>query len=155
MTRTSPTAGSLTINRHFAHPIGRVFSAFADDAMKAKWFTGPDGAERLERQVDIRPGGSEVLKIRWTTGMVTHFVARYHAVEAPRRMVYSYDLMIDDAHHSTSLAVVELSSAGGGTDLVFTEFVAWHDGTELQRGLASREHGTLWLFDKMAAALSA
>jgi hypothetical protein len=62
--------------------------------------------------------------------------------------------MIDGKHHSTSLAVVEFTPAGKSTDMIFTEFVAWHDGTELSKGLASREHGTSWQFDKVAEVLA-
>ena len=37
--------------------------------------------------------------------------------------------------------------------MTFTEFVAWHDGTQLAKGVASRQHGTSWQFDKVAEVL--
>jgi uncharacterized protein YndB with AHSA1/START domain len=156
MNRTSPTAGVFTINRHFNQAPGKVFAAFSRPEIKSRWFDGPDGCEQLERSLDVRPGGSEVLKVKWPTnstihsGLITHFVARYHEVTQNQRMVYSYDLMIGGKHNSTSLVVVELTAAADGTDMIFTEFVAWHDGTDVDKGLASREHGTNWGFDKMA-----
>ena len=153
MTTTSPTSGSFTINRNFNHPAENVFKAFSDPATKAKWFMGPMGGETLERVIEARTGGSEVLKFKHPSGMITHFIAKYHTVESGKRIVYSYDLMIDGKHHSTSLALVELNSVGKNTDMIFTEFVAWHDGTELSKGLASREHGTNWQFDKVAEVL--
>jgi uncharacterized protein YndB with AHSA1/START domain len=153
MTSTSPTSGSFTINRHFNQGVEKVFAAFSDPATKAKWFSGPDGAEQLERKVDVKTGGSEVLKIKWATGMITHFMAHYHAVEHGKRIVYSYDLMIDSAHHSTSLAEIEFTPVGKNTDMIFTEFLAYHDGTELSKGLTSREKGTTWQFDKVAEVL--
>jgi uncharacterized protein YndB with AHSA1/START domain len=155
MTKTSPTSGSFTINRHFNHGPDKVFDAFSTPATKAKWFTGPKGGEALERVIDVKAGGSEVLRFRHPSGMITHFTARYHSVEKNKRIVYSYDLMIDEKHHSTSLAAVELVPAGNGTDMIFTEHVAWHDGTELAKGLASREHGTSWQFDNVAEVLGA
>jgi uncharacterized protein YndB with AHSA1/START domain len=160
MTKTSPTSSSFTINRHFNHAPEKVFAALSKPEIKSKWFDGPEGCKELERKIDVRTGGSEVLKIKWPTnatthsGMVTHFVARYHEVEYNKRIVYSYDLMIGGKHHSTSLAVVELVTAAKGTDMTFTEFVAFHDGTELAKGLASREHGTSWQFDKVADVLA-
>lgn len=160
MTKTSPSAGAFTINRHFNHPPEKVFTAFSKPEIKAKWFDGPEGCQQLERSLDAKTGGSEVLKVQWPTnatihsGLITHFVARYHEVEPNRRMVYSYDLMIGGKHNSTSLAVVELTAAAKGTDMTFTEFVAWHDGTDLDKGLASREHGTGWGFDKLADVLA-
>jgi uncharacterized protein YndB with AHSA1/START domain len=155
MTKTSPTAGAFTINRHFTHAPEKVFAAFSNPAIKEKWFTGPKGGESLERKIDVKTGGSEVLKFRHPSGMITHFMARYHEVEKNRRIVLSYDLSIDGRHHSTSLAVVELVGAANGTDMTFTEFVAWHDGTELAKGLASREHGTSWQLDNVAEVLKA
>ena len=154
MTTTSPTSGSFTINRHFNHGTDKVFAAFSNSATKAKWFTGPKGGDALERAIEVKTGGAEVLKFKHPSGMITHFIAKYHAVEPGKRIVYSYDLMIDSKHHSTSLAVVEFTPAGKGTDMIFTEHVAWHDGTELSKGLASREHGTSWQFDKVAEVLA-
>ena len=153
MTKTSPTSGSLTINRDFNHAPEKVFAAFTNPKTKAKWFVGPKGGEDLERVIDVRAGGSEILRFKHPSGMITHFIARYHAVEKDKRIVYSYDLMIDGRHHSTSLAVVELTPAAKGTDMIFTEYVAWHDGTIRDVGLASREKGTSWQFDKVAEVL--
>jgi uncharacterized protein YndB with AHSA1/START domain len=154
MTTASPTSGSFTINRHFKHDVAKVFAAFSNPATKAKWFTGPMGGEALERVIEVKTGGSEVLKFKHPSGMVTHFIAKYHAVEPGKRIVYSYDLMIDGKHHSTSLAVVEFTATGKNTDMIFTEFVAWHDGTGRDAGLASREKGTSWQFDKIVEVLA-
>jgi uncharacterized protein YndB with AHSA1/START domain len=153
MTNTSPTSGSFAINRRFNHGTDKVFAAFSNPATKAKWFTGPKGGDALERTIEVKTGGSEVLKFKHPSGMITHFMAKYHTVEKDKRIVYSYDLMIDGKHHSTSLAVIEFTAAGKNTDMIFTEFVAWHDGTELSKGLASREHGTSWQFDNVAEVL--
>ena len=62
MTTTSPTSGSFTINRNFNHPMEKVFKAFSDPATKAKWFTGPKGGDALERVIEVKTGGAEVLK---------------------------------------------------------------------------------------------
>jgi uncharacterized protein YndB with AHSA1/START domain len=150
----SPTTGSFTINRHFAQPPGRVFAAYSDPSLKAQWFVGPKGGESLERTLDVRPGGSESLRFRHPSGMITHFIARYHAVAPDQRIVFSYDLMIDGRHHSTSLVVVELTAASTGTDMIFTEHSAWHDGTDRDKGLISRENGTSWQLDSIAALLA-
>ena len=87
MTTTSPTSGSFTINRNFNHPPEKVFNAFSDPATKTKWFTGPMGGETLERAIEVKPGGAEVLKFKHPSGMITHFIAKYHAVEEAKRTV--------------------------------------------------------------------
>ncbi len=37
--------------------------------------------------------------------------------------------------------------------MIFTEHVAWHDGTELAAGLESREKGTRWQLDNVERVL--
>ena len=53
------------------------------------------------------------------------------------------------------MACPQHNACTGGTGMIFTEHVAWHDGTELAKGLASREHGTSWQFDNVAQVLGA
>ena len=89
MTTTSPTSGSFTINRHFNHDTDKVFAAFSNPATKAKWFTGPKGGDALERAIEVKTGGSEVLKFKHPSGMITHFIAKYHTVESGKRIVNS------------------------------------------------------------------
>jgi hypothetical protein len=52
-----------------------------------------------------------------------------------------------------SLATVELSPGDRRTRLVFTEQVAFLDGTEGPAGTASREHGTAAHLDRIGAVL--
>jgi uncharacterized protein YndB with AHSA1/START domain len=55
------------------------------------------------------------------------------------RIVYTYDMHLDDKRISVSLATVELEPAGGGTRLTFTEQAVYLDGLDTQ---AEREEGT-------------
>ncbi len=80
MTKPSPTSGSFTINRHFNHAPQKVFAAFTTLEIKSKWFIGPKGGEDLERVMNVNTDGVEVLRFKHPSGMVTHFVARYHRV---------------------------------------------------------------------------
>ena len=75
MTKTSPTSGSFTINRHFNHAPEKVFAAFSKPEIKTRWFTRPKGGEDLERVMEVKTGGSEVLKFKHPSGMITHFIA--------------------------------------------------------------------------------
>ena len=61
--------------------------------------------------------------------------------------------VIDGRHHSTSLAMIELTAKGKAAGMIFTEFVAWHDGTSRDDDRASREKGTRWQFDNAAEVL--
>jgi uncharacterized protein YndB with AHSA1/START domain len=142
--------GTFTIERRYPVPPARVFAAWADVETKSRWFVGPPDRWRLvERHLDFRVGGVELLRGQLSSGPVT-FTARYHAIEPDRRLVYVYDMHVGDQHMSVSLASVELFATGDGTRMMFTEQAAFLDGED---GLRSRELGTDAHFDRLAAVL--
>ena len=59
--------------RSVFHAVFSLEHALSDKVAKARWFEGGDGYETLEREMDVRPGGRERVKGRWTTGMVSTF----------------------------------------------------------------------------------
>jgi uncharacterized protein YndB with AHSA1/START domain len=91
--------------------------------------------------VIFEPGGTEILHGRFPDGMETLYVARFHAIAENARIVSVYDMHLNGRHHSLSLATVELSQEAGGTRLVYTEQVAYLDGTNGAEGVAARERG--------------
>jgi uncharacterized protein YndB with AHSA1/START domain len=127
-----------------------VFRALSDRAAKARWFEGGDGWLVIERHMDVRPGGRERAKGRWPSGMVTTFDAIYFDVIPDQRLVYCYEMRLDDRKISASLATIELAPAGAGTRFKITEQGAFLDGYD---DAGSREHGTGQLLDRLGASL--
>src|SRR5580700_6297160 len=121
--------GTFVIERRYEAPVAQVFAAWADVAIKERWFVGPDGWTLVKRRLDFRLGGEELLHGRFAGGPETLFTARYHDIMRDKRIVYVYDMHLDDIHLSVSLATVKFAPAGGGTGLTFTEQVAYLDGT--------------------------
>lgn len=78
------------------------------------------------------------------------FDGHYQDIVENQRIVYSYDMHMDAARISVSLATVELRPEGRGTRLVFTEQGAFLDGHD---NPAQREEGTGWLLDALGASL--
>ena len=139
------------LERSYEAPIALVWRALTDAAAKQKWFSGPPGRwELLERHMEVRAGGRERLKGRWEGGVVSTFDAIYHDVIPNERLVYSYEMHLDDKKISVSLATLQLKAAGGKTTLMVTEQGAFLDGYD---DAGSREHGTGQLLDALGASL--
>lgn len=150
LTTTPAQHGTFTIRRSYKASAERLFQAWTDIDTKARWFIGPDGWHLLERKLDLRVGGTEILRGRTGTGLETLFTARYHAVAPNEQLVYVYDMHLGGKHHSVSLATVEIAPSGTGSTLLFTEQVVFLDGTTADAGTRSREHGTAAHLDRIA-----
>jgi uncharacterized protein YndB with AHSA1/START domain len=148
--RRSAAHGVFSIERHFDAATYRVFRAFADPAAKARWFGGDARHTVLEQHMDVRPGGSERLKVRWGSGLQTTFDATYFDVVDDARLVYSYEMDLDGVRISVSLATLEFSPEGEGTRLKVTEQGVFLDGYE---DAGSREKGTSDLLDRLRQSL--
>ncbi|MEP6504256.1 MAG: SRPBCC domain-containing protein, partial [Betaproteobacteria bacterium] len=94
--------GDFSINRVYDASPAQVYAAWSDPAVKAQWFIGPEGWAEVERRVDLRVGGEEILHGRFGNGVETLFTARYHLVEPGQRLVYVYDMHLSGKHHSVS-----------------------------------------------------
>lgn len=151
MTVTERTAvhDTFTLERVYAATPSRVFQAFADPAAKARWFAAPDDAS-VERSMDFRVGGSEMTAGSFADGQVHRFDARYYDIVPDERIVYSYEMHLDDVRISVSLATIELRPEGDGTRLVMTEQGVFLDGYD---DAGSREHGTNLLLDALGRSL--
>jgi uncharacterized protein YndB with AHSA1/START domain len=95
---------TFCIERTYPVPAAQVFRTLTDPAAKAKWFKGGKEYTLLAREMNVRPGGREHLKGRWDTGVVSTFDAVYHDVVADERIVYAYEMHLDDRKISVSLS---------------------------------------------------
>ena len=103
-------------------PDRAAWQALTDETAKQKWFGGSPGSwELLERHMDVRVGGRERLRGRWEGGVVSTFDAIYHDVIPNERLVYTYQMHLDDKKISVSLATIQLKGGSGNTTLKVTE----------------------------------
>src|SRR2546429_523910 len=150
MTERSVTHATFVVERTYDAPPARVFAAWANPAAKARWFAGPDEWGPGEHELDFRVGGREISRGGPKGGPVHAFDGRYHDIVPDQRIVYTYDMHLDDTRISVSLATVELKPAGTGMRLTFTEQGAFLDGHDTP---AQREQGTGALLDALGAEL--
>ena len=152
MNSTSAQHDTFVIERRLASSPARVFAAFADQKKKARWFGCVDGWEVAEHTLDFRVGGREV----WRGGPPGDTPHRndtyYHDIVPDERIVWSYAMQVGGRRISVSLATLELSPDGTGTQMRFIEQGVYLDGHD---GLAERERGTRDLLDNLERALRA
>jgi uncharacterized protein YndB with AHSA1/START domain len=137
--------GCFSIDRVFAAAPARVFRAFTEAAAKSRWFGSDNPNTVLEQHMDVRPGGTERLTVRWGSGLVTSFDATYFDVVPDQRLVYTYEMPMDGEKISVSLATLEFAPHDGGTRLKVMEQGVFLDGYDDR---VSREAGTAHLLER-------
>jgi uncharacterized protein YndB with AHSA1/START domain len=126
--------------------------ALTNREAKAEWFgAASQPVEIMERTMDVRPGGRERLKGRWGGRVVSTYDANYYDVIENERLVYCYEMHLDDRRISVSVATMQLDAEGGRTRLRLAEQGAFLDGYD---DFGSRERVTRDLLDMLANALT-
>jgi uncharacterized protein YndB with AHSA1/START domain len=153
MTDRSVVHSTFVIERTYDVPPVRVFAAWASQEAKSRWFGSP-GDDDQHYELDFRVGGRESWRggTGGPTGQSTFsFDAVYQDIVQDQRIVYAYDMHMDDQRISVSLSTVELEAVDGGTRLTYTEQGAFLDGLDEP---GRREGGTGTLFDKLGEVLA-
>jgi len=127
MPERSVVHSTFTLERTYDRLPARVFAAWADPALKGRWFGGGTDDAPIDLDMDFRVGGHET--DRSDPGA---YAARYHEIVPDERIVFTYDLSFGGALVSVSLATVEfrLANGGSGTQLTYTEHGAFLDGLD-------------------------
>jgi uncharacterized protein YndB with AHSA1/START domain len=146
MTARSTKHATFTIDRIYDAEPARVFAAWADPAAKTRWFGG--GSDDYE--LDFKVGGREVNRGGEPGGAVYTYEAVYRDIVEDERIVYTYEMYLDDARISVSVTSVELAPEGSGTKLTFTEHGVFLDELDSP---ALREQGTGHLLEALGADL--
>lgn len=145
--------GSFSVERKLPYAVEKVFAAWARPEAKAQWFVGPvDRWTAQIREQDFRVGGREHLRGGFSDGTVSDFQAFYHDIIPNERIVYTYEMQVNDIRMSVSVASITFKADGKGTQLTVTEQGVFLD--EFHAGGDSRETGTQGLIDKLEAVLA-
>jgi uncharacterized protein YndB with AHSA1/START domain len=147
MSGRSVEHATFVVERRYEVPRERAFAAWADPEAKARWFVDSDASLEL----DFRVGGREHSRGTAPNGQAYSYEAIYQDIVPAERIVYTYDMHLEETRLSVSLATVEFRPVGeGGTRLVFTEQGAFLDGHELP---AQRADGMGSLLERLEKAL--
>ncbi|MBN9439104.1 SRPBCC family protein [Bosea sp. (in: a-proteobacteria)] len=150
MSRTPVTHASFTIERSYAAPPAKVFAAFADPAIKRRWFAEGEGWTVEQFDVDFRVGGFERSRFRYQGGPPITNESVYQVIQPNERIILAYAMAIDGVPLSGSLLTMEYLPEGSGTKLVFTEQGAYLGG---KGDPVHREEGSRELLESLARIL--
>jgi len=141
---------TFVIEHNFPQRTARVFSAFAQPALKRRWYAESDQHEILDFHMDFRLGGDERLRYRFKEG---HPIAgseianesAYQDIVDEKRIVMSTRMALNGKPIVVMLATFEFVPAEKGTDVILTHqgaYLDWPDGVKMiemgWRGLIDR-----------------
>lgn len=149
MTDRSVVHATFVVKRSYPAPPARVFAAWTDPKIKTRWFGSPGGNDM--KVFEFKVGGRELNSGKAPNGQSYRADALYQDIVPDERIVYTYDMHLDDKRISVSLASIELRPDGTGTHMTVTEHGAYLDGLDTP---AQRESGTGWLLDRLGEELA-
>jgi uncharacterized protein YndB with AHSA1/START domain len=103
MSERSVEHATIVIERRYPASRERTFAAWADVEAKARWLGASEGALEL----DFRVGGRERHRGTLPDGRVYTYRAVYQDIVRPRRILYTYEMLLNDSRISISLATAE------------------------------------------------
>lgn len=86
----------LVITRIYNVPQALMFKAWTEPKYIAQWW-GPHEFTNPVCELDVRPGGSILIDMRASDGVVFPMKGTFHEVEAPERLVFTSRAFEDDA----------------------------------------------------------
>jgi uncharacterized protein YndB with AHSA1/START domain len=140
MTATEPNTihNTFVIEHNFPQRLARVFSAFAQPALKRRWYAEGDH-EIQEFHMDFRLGGVERFRYRFKEG---HPIAGseianesvYQDIVEEKRIVMTSRMSLNGKPIVVMLATFEFVPTEKGTDLILTHqgtYIDWPDGVKM------------------------
>jgi uncharacterized protein YndB with AHSA1/START domain len=138
---------SVRVTRRFAASAERVFDAWLDPVLAAKWLFRSEDGEPVTAEIDARVGGGFKVVAHRPDGDVTH-VGEYRIVDRPRRLVFTF--AVPQFSPEFDLVTVEIRPVDGGCELTLINemspaiYAEW--GEKTREGWAS-------MLDRLVGAL--
>jgi uncharacterized protein YndB with AHSA1/START domain len=156
MSESSVIHNTFVIERSYPTSPERVFRAFADEALKRRWFAESPNHDVEEFAIDFRVGGSERAQYRFREGSPFPGVALisqgiYQDIVTNQRLVTASTMALGDRRISASLVTMEFLPTDSGTDLICTHQAVFFEGSD---GPERREGGWRKLLEQLANELT-
>jgi uncharacterized protein YndB with AHSA1/START domain len=156
MSHQPVTPNTFVIERYYPRPIKRVFAAFADSALKRRWFAVSENHQVQEFAMDFQVGGSEKAVYRFNentpfSGVLLTNLGSYQDIVTNERIVTASTMSFGNKRISASLITIEFIPTDTGTDLICTHQGVFFEGAD---GPQIREAGWHKLLEQLAAELA-
>lgn len=123
------TQTDFVIEREFDAAPEAVFHAWADPQAKRRW-SDCHAEYTTEYRLDFRPFGHETHRVAYPDGRIQQIEKVFFDIEPARRIVFAYDIRLDERRLSVSLVTVEFFAYKRGTRMVYSEQLTYLDGHE-------------------------
>jgi uncharacterized protein YndB with AHSA1/START domain len=121
MAEAEPLNGTqLHLEKVLVVPPERVFAAFVDAEQLRRWW-GPAGFSVPRLQFDPVEGTDYRIAMQPPTGDVFHIRGTFRAVEAPRRLIFSFIYEEPDPDDEETLVQVTFEPADSGTRVIIDQ----------------------------------
>ncbi|WP_158785470.1 SRPBCC domain-containing protein [Granulicella sp. L46] len=158
MQEPSVVHSTFVLERSYPKPPKTVFSAFAEEGKKRRWYAEGEANEVQQFAMDFRVGGTErlIYKLKPGTpvaGMIITNESRYLDIVSGALIVTATTMDLGEKRILVSLVTAEFLETDNGTDLILT-----HQGVYLSgpNGLTPPMIETGWngLLDSLQAELA-
>ena len=124
---------TFVLERSYPKPPKTVFSAFAEEGKKRRWYAEGDSKEVQQFELDFRVGGVERLKYKLkpgtpVAGMIITNEGRYEDIVPERWIVTSTTMDLGEKRILVSLVTAEFLETANGTDLILTHHGVYLSG---------------------------
>ncbi len=116
--------GSFSLPFDLSVPPARVFAAFSEPPLRARWFRLPAAPGTAHHELDFRVGGGEVARSTFAAAGVSErleYRSQFLDIVPDKRIVLCYEFLLDGRRRWISLATIELAPDADGTRLRWTE----------------------------------
>jgi uncharacterized protein YndB with AHSA1/START domain len=130
-------ARRVEIRRRLSASAERVFAAFADAELVARWLTPSPDVKLTVLGFDFRVGGAYRFAYDTPDGQRMLVGGTFHSIERPARLVFSWLIEPPDVHAGIASEVtVSITSLGAEAELVIV-----HDKLEREDAVARHAEG--------------
>lgn len=137
---------SLTIVRRIKAPVAKLYAAWVQPALMARWW-GPDAGPVLRAETDPRVGGRFRVVFQTLDGKVHDCRGEYREVQQDRKLEFTWEWV--GREEPPSLVTILLMPLADGTELTFTH-------AQFRDAVTRDDHRRGWngAFDKLELVMA-